>query len=434
MKKNYLILIVLVSFINCSKEDSSTPKATVNTITPINTFIGDTLTLVGQNFTNLNRISLVNEETNAEKNSQIVTNFISKTETEIKFIVPELYHQNVTVYTTGDNPGIEINLFGFIPYSYPNNGSIYRNAEVRQLLNDDIVFLESDTYFIERFKLTNNLTDYNPLPLRKENDYSYYYTSEDSGWILAQGVDVRYNVYSFIDNINNRNLEYSILNEDINGERISQIEYVSNNLAYIMNGRGEMFQVLNGQITSFYDLYPGLNNTPYMSNDYRTYTSTFQVLEDNSIIISPWYQNYILRFSDTNFNVIYFESNPTHYYENNISEPMFFGNIGAFYSNKKIFKSNDYGITWNEYDVDITMDEYDGIQFLGGSQFLFHDGSYRNDASKRHKYISTDNGATWKLIFSSYDLVRDLEISDQYGIANSRQYGLFKFRKFPNGF
>lgn len=430
MKNKYFILIVLISFFSCSKEESST-KATVNTITPINTFIGDTLTLVGHNLTNLTRISLVNEEIDA---AQLVTKFVSKTDTEIKFIVPELYHENVTVYTTADNPGIEIELFGFIPYSYPNNGSIYRHAEVRQLLSNDIAFLESETFYTERFKLTNNLTDYNPLPSRKERDYSYNYTSEDSGWILTRGDTVNYSVYSFTNNIHNRSFEYNISDEDINYESISHIEYVSDNLFYIMTQKGEMYQVLNGKATNFYDIYPGLNNTPYMSDDYKTYTYSFQVLEDNSIIISPWHQNYIIRFTDTSFDVLYFEGMPSTLHESGLSKPIFFGNTGAFYSNQKIFKTNDYGLTWKEYNVDFPMEKYDGIQFLGGSQFILHDGSYRNDFAKRHKYISNDNGASWKLIFISHNVVRDLEISDQYGTAHSDQHGLFKFRKFPNGF
>ena len=432
MKMKYLILIVLVSLFSCSKDDTSSTKASVNKITPANTFIGDTVTLTGTNLNNLTRISLVNEEP-AEKSSQVLNDndFLSKTDTEIKFIVPEMYHENVTVYTTTDSPGIQINLYGFIPYSYINNGSIYRYAEVKQLLSDDIALLESNQFFIERFKMTNNLTDYNPLPSRNTNDHNYYYTSEDSGYILAEGANVWYNIYSFEDHINNRSLEYGITYEDLNGKEISHIEYVSNSSAYVMNRIGEMFRVSDGQITSFSDLYPALENTPYMTDDYMKYTYSFQVLEDNSIIISPWYQNYILRFNATDVEVIYFDDSPSQSHEHGRNEPVFFGNTGAFYSNQKIFKSNDYGLTWNEYDVDVTMDEYDGIQYLGGSQFSLHDGSYRNDSSIRPKYLSTDNGATWKLIYNSYDAIRDLKMSDHYGLATSEQHGLFKFIKFP---
>lgn len=438
MKKKYLILIVIFSFFNCSKDDLDTQKVIVNSLTPINTFIGDTLTLTGQNLLTLKMITLFNKEINTNYNFNKVTHFISKTATEIKFIVPELYHENVTVTTTGDNPEIEIQLFGFIPYSKQHNSSIFRKAEVRQLVSDDLVILESETYFLERFKLTNNLTDYNPLPLRNANDSFFYYTSEHSGWIVARGIKYKsYDVYSFTDDINNRKFEYRILGEDINGERIAYMEFVSPDLAYMMNGIGEMYQILNGQIISFYDIYPELNNSPYMSDNYSKYAVSFQVLEDNSILISPWYQNYILRFSDANVTTINFESIVSNSYENSVSEPTFFGNTGAFYSNNKIFKSTDYGLTWNDHPIDVTMGMYDGIQFLGGSQFLFHDGSYSNDPSIRHKYISTDNGVSWKLIFSSYDFIRDLEISDQYGIANSGpfgSYGLVKFRKFPIGF
>ena len=173
MKHSYLLLLLFIIFYNCS-EDDSFPSSTVYSVTPNKTFIGDTLTLVGQNLTTITAISLRNEAVNK---GQPVTNFISKTDTEIKFIVPELYHQNVTVYANAPvNPGIEIELFGFIPYSKPNTDLTYRDARIQQLLNDDVVFYRT-AYNNGRFKLVNNFTDKITLPSKDENLFGYTTTT-----------------------------------------------------------------------------------------------------------------------------------------------------------------------------------------------------------------------------------------------------------------
>lgn len=437
MKHSYLLLLLFIIFYNCS-EDDSFPSSTVYSVTPNKTFIGDTLTLVGQNLTTITTISLRNEAVNK---GQPVTNFISKTDTEIKFIVPELYHQNVTVYANAPvNPGIEIELFGFIPYSKPNTDLTYRDARIQQLLNDDVVFYRT-AYNNGRFKLVNNFTDKITLPSKDENlfgytDYSYHYTSEYSGWIVASGDNYYdYDIYSFTNDINNRSFEYSISYEELNGESIHQIEFLNNNLAYIMNREGEMFQILNGQLTNFIDLYPNLINTPYVLREYSAYVDSFQVLEDNSIIIYVPRQKYIFRFSENNVNLTYFESNVFTTYENGFSEPVFFSNVGGFYSNQKIYKSYDYGLTWSSHSIEVAMDSEDGIQFIGGSHFLLHDGAGPNDPTKRRKYISTDNGMTWKLIYNSFDRIPNVMISNKYGIVHSSYSSrLYKFRKFPDEF
>ena len=422
MKRFYLIFAILFLFFNCSKNDSEDVLALVESIYPTQTFIGDTLTLTGQNLLRLSKITMRNEDVDLANQ---VNSFISQSDTEIKFIVPELYHENVTVYTTSDNPGLEIELFGFIPYSYPNNGTEYRHAQINQIFNDDIAFFEKEVYGDERFKLTNSYTTKSSLPLRDEEDIEIYYATEDSGWILAASAGYNNSaIYSFENNINNRNLEYNISGEDILLDRIKQIEFLSNNSAYIMYRDGIMFRVTDGEVTSFSDLYPDLSNTPYLSNEYMENTFSFEVIEDGTIVISPGNQNYILRINDTNVNAIYFDTT--------VRDLRFYDNEGSLYSNQKIYKTVDYGITWTEFENRFALGESDGIQYLGGSQYLI----YQNDSFNfDYKiYISLDNCNSWELIYSWSIPMGLIELYENYGFGWRSNNGLLKFRKFPNGF
>lgn len=105
MKRFYLIFAITFLIFNCSKKDSENVSALADSIYSTQTFIGDTLSLTGQNLSRLSKIVISNDDVDL---SSQVNSFISQTDNEIKFMVPELYHENVTIYTTSDNPGLEV--------------------------------------------------------------------------------------------------------------------------------------------------------------------------------------------------------------------------------------------------------------------------------------------------------------------------------------
>ena len=343
-----LTLLCITCLLNCS-EDNNQQNPIVNSLSSTNTYIGDTLTVTGTNLNQIGNIRLYNEDIDEIFSDQ--ANIISETETEIKFIVPELFHEKVTLYL-GSSDRIDLELYGYIPYKFEFNGTVFRNAEVKQILNDNIAYCYHDNWN-QRFKLSNNFTNLENLPSGNSDDEKYYYLNENTGYILTSDF-FNFQVYSFNDNINNRSIEYSISKAELNNgtnSYLRDVKFVSNNLAYIMNKDGEMFQILDGIATPFQDLYPELNSTPYMSQEYMDFTTNFKVLEDNSIIITPWYQNYIFNIKNGEANTITFNGSTSSYdsITNNISEPTFINNLGGFYSKTehKIYKSNDYGQTWN---------------------------------------------------------------------------------------
>jgi hypothetical protein len=434
-----LTLLCITCLLNCS-EDNNQQNPIVNSLSSTNTYIGDTLTVTGTNLNQIGNISLYNEDIDEIFSDQ--ANIISKTETEIKFIVPELFHEKVTVYFGSNIDPIDLELYGYIPYKFEFNGTIFRNAEVTQILNDNIVFCYHDNWN-QRFKLTDNYGNLETLPSGNSNSESYYYITENTGYILTSDF-FNFQIYSFNGDINNRNFEYNISKADLNtstNSNLRDIKFISDNLAYVMNDDGEMFQVLNGAVTSFQNLYPGLSSTPYMSQEYMDFTSDFQVLEDSSILITPWAQNYILRVGNGEVNVLTFSANLTNgnNYSNTRTKPTFINSQGGFYlkGEHKIYKSNDYGQTWTANDINFPNDDNIVIEYLGGNQFILH--RYLINPSNiglKSKYISTDNGNSWRRIFysSREGYGGKIDMYDEYGMTGSSTYGLVKFRKFPDDF
>ena len=208
-----------------------------------------------------------------------------------------------------------------------------------------------------------------------------------------------------------------------------------------MNENGEMFQILDGVVTSFNDVYPLLNNTFYMSQEYKDSVIGFRVLQDKSIYIRSLRQDYILKIKNGELNMINFSSNTSYYdsFSSSFVEPTFFNNEGGFYSKSehKIYKSKDYGQTWTAYDVNSANDENIVIEYLGENQFILH--SYLinpKNIDLKSKYISTDNGNSWRRIFHSSreGYGGNVSMHNEYGLTSSSTYGLVKFRRFPSDF
>ena len=420
--KYFLKLSIIACVLSCSK-DNNQQNPVVNSLSSTNSFIGDTLTLTGTNLNQIGKINLYNEDINEVFSEQAT--MISKTDTEIKFIVPELRHEKATIYFGSNIDPIDIELYGYIPYSFRFNGTVYRNLGPIQILDDNIAYCYHNN-LDQRYKLSNNFTDLEELPNSDLNPTTYYYGSENSGWYKEYNFG-EYNVYSFEDNINNSTFEYSIDSDDINQESIRFIKYLSNELAYVMNSEGELFKVDNGTVTPFSSIYPELNNTPYMTDSYSDNAYHFELLDDNSMLIAPIDQNYIIRIGSEGVNVLYSDD-----VINNVN---FLNNEGCFYSNQKMYRSNDYGQTWTTYDLNLNMTEYDNIFHVGGSQLLFFDNNgHMPNSIKSSVYLSMDNGQNWKRIIETYDQPNYPMMHDNYGLASMGSYGLAKFRKFPDDF
>lgn len=425
----FLKLSILACVMSCSK-DNNQQNPVVNALSSTHSFIGDTLTLTGTNLNQIGNISLFNENINEVFSNQ--ASIISKTDTEIKFIVPELRHEKATIYFSSDIDPIDIELYGYIPYSFRSNGTVYRNLVPIQILDDNIAYCYHNN-FDKLYKLSNKYSDLEELGNIDINPTRYYYDSENSGWFMEFNFS-EYYVHSFEDNINNSSFEYSINMNDINQEAIRFIKYLSNELAYIMNYQGELFKVENGNVTPFSSIYPELSNTPYMTDSYSDSAYYFEILEDNSVLIAPTNQNYLIRIGNNGVNVLYSDDmiNFRYYGRYNVN---FLGNEGGFYSNQKMYRSNDYGQSWTAYDLNLNITEYDNIFYVGGSQLLFFDNNeHMPNTIKSSVYLSVDNGQNWRRIIETYDQPNYPMMHDNYGLSSMGRYGLAKFRKFPDDF
>ncbi|MFY7670599.1 hypothetical protein ACOSP6_05880 [Tenacibaculum sp. MEBiC06402] len=440
-QKYYFFFLVFVIFISsCSNEETIKPKPEFS-ISSYNSFIGDTLTIKGTNLNELGKISIYNESIDPIFSTE--PEVISKSDTEIKFIVPFLYDEIATIYFNSDTEPINFNLFGYIPYKFENNGSIYRYSEVSQILNDNIAFCYDDNTN-RRFKLINNYNNIVNLPSDNSDNYNrIYYADENSGYILSStDYSLADDIYSFNGDINNKSFLFSIKHEDINSSGISKIKFISESLVYVMTSSGEMFQVLNEVVTPLQNLYPELNNTSYLNPVYQSQTiDTFEVLDDNSIIIAPQNQNYIIRINDDGVSETTFGGKTNYYnnFDNTFITPKFYKNNGAFYSSaeQKIYKSTDYGKTWTAYNLGIPTNDNIFVEYLGGDQFILHQYlTNTNNIDLKSRYISTDNGNNWRKIFhtSRWGDIQSIQMYDKYGLTTTSTFGMVKFKKFPNNF
>lgn len=438
--KHFLKLLTIACILSCSEDNNNQQSPMINSLSSTNTFIGDTLTLTGTNLNQIVNISLYNED--IEEVFSDLANIISKTDTEIKFIIPELFHHKATIYFGSNIDPIDIELYGYIPYKFEFNGTIFRFAEVTQILNDNTVFCHHDN-LNQRFKLTDNFSNIENLPPDSSSGERYYYMDENNGYILTSDF-FNFQVYSFNGDINNRSFQYSISKADLNistNSNLRDIKFISDNLAYVMNDDGEMFQILDGIATAFLVLFPQLTSTDYMSTEYIESVIDFQVLEDSTIIFMTWFRKYFFTMKNGEFNTITFASDITFYdkFYNTIVEPIFIKNLGGFYSKSehKIYKSNDYGQTWTANDINFPNDDNIVIEYLGENQFILH--RYLINPSNiglKSKYISTDNGNSWRRIFysSREGYGGKIDMYDEYGMTGSSTYGLVKFRRFPDDF
>ena len=441
MKLNcyFIVLSFIFLLLSCSNEETINSKPEFS-ITSYNSFIGDTITITGKN---LKELDLNKFRIYTDPSILVRPQMISKTDTEFKFIIPVLYDDKAKLFFDTDLELINIELFGYIPYLFEFNGAIYRNSEVTQILNDDIAFCYNDDTNT-RFKLVNGFKDVVSLPTDNSENYNrIYYTDENSGYILSStDYSITDDIYSFNGDINNKSFLFSIKHQDINSYNISEIKFISENLAYLMTNSGEMFQVLNEIVTPLQNLYPELNNTSYLNQAYQNQSIyTFEILDDNSIIIAPNKENYIIRINDDGVSETTFDGKTNYYnnFDNTFITPKFYKNNGAFYSKSegKLYKSSDYGKTWTSYNLGIPTNDNTFVEYIGGNQFILH--QYNSDSSNinlKLRYISTDNGSSWKKIFQSsrWGDIESIQMYDKYGLTTTSTFGLVKFKKFPDNF
>lgn len=413
-------LILVFTIFNCSKDESSSP-AIVNSITPVNTFIGDTLTLVGQNLSDISYVGLYNEEALYGNSASGVSSFISKTDTEIKFIVPELYHENVTLYAKSVKIG-EVNLVGFIPFSSRNVINPFPEiTKVLQILNDDLAFLKLEDGGLLR--ATDKFNNLEVLPVFNNMDIrACHFFNAEKGWVIVYVSQASvYRFYSTEDGGNTLSLEHSVnpyVLDDGNRPFYS-IKYINNNLGYFHLG-GNVYRVDDSGVENIKSLYLELNTSPNSDEDF----SIFDILDNETILLYRQNEMCIVNIENNSVTIV-----PV---SGGVSDFKFFGNVGYYKAGSTIAESTDYGQTWNELSTLNnwhTNFEYGFLDILGPNQFLRTKFNQTNSSLPAKYEITFDNGQIWSTCyFNKSENVRLIAHSNNLGFAD----GSFRYFKFIN--
>lgn len=425
--KKASILILLVLIFSCAKDDSPAPIV-VDSITPANTFISDTLTLVGQNLSRITRIAAYNDNRDFGIMGTQVSTFISQTDTELKFVMPESYHEDVTFYINGDPVG-DVNLFGYIPYSSSSSfdNPIPEINRVLQIVNSDLVFMRQLGGGL--LKVTDKLNTFEGLPfIANMSIVGCHFFNATTGYIYAVN-ESELRVYYTQDGGTTFSLEHSI-NQDAlgNGSLDLSIDYFTENLGYFIKPGGSLFRINENGIENIHNVYPELSTLP--NNDGRY--EGFKLLDDGSLLLynngyQTGEQTLFIRIDGTGVTLIPTPDNDI------IREIKFFDNIGYYTTSGKIVESTDYGQTWNDIYTHEPQSNFDYwiFKILGPNRFL--KTQYYQGLSCCHAQyqISNDNAQTWSnCYFNKYENVGFLKLDHGIGLADGH-YRYFKFIDFP---
>lgn len=441
MKIQHISIIILVSlfFINCSKEDSK-PKAVIDSISSNQTFIGDTLTLMGQNLDEVGNLYLITPSVDIPNDQPTI---ISRDNTEIQFVIPELYHEEVTLYISGYDSPIDLELKGFIPFSrrFSIEGP-YREGtglmKLGQIVNDDLsFFIPEDSGLL---KATNRLDDQQMISIfddKKVVDCHFF--NEERGWVVTVTGSwfYTYNFYFTEDGGDSISLEYSINEADVeinnNNSSIRSVHFINENLGYVYTNHGQIIRFNNGVFENMANIYSEVEYT----NDFAYGEPE---ITDNGIVYLHKSGNMTLTRIENNSVSVY--QIPS---EGILREMKFFDNNLGFYHtyDNKVFKTIDGGVTWNELDINNTFTDDNRVyqsyrySFIEENQIIRNrEYNYSNAVTFRYEYhISYDQGLTWNICLAPYEFenINITNLNDSFGLAvsngNSRY---FKFIKFPN--
>lgn len=435
MKINYSLLILTILFLNCSKDDVE-ETTTIESISSKNTFIGDTLTISGQNINLINSISI---EQYRKDNSFHKISIVSRTKNELKFVIPEIYDKSIRIHTGLNNLTFDLEVHGYIPFSrrtYEDDNP-FRYLKITQLVDDEVAFfIPESPYFIPivggLIRFTDNFEKPEVLTFFKNMEVvDCHFFTKDKGWIVVfttLGYVENYNFYYTEDGGKTVTLKNSVPINKFKNNQISSVAYVDENLGYISTYGFGYYRIKGIEIENIQTVYPELTTKfNYAEGEF----GNLEIL-DNGVILIYNSSDYV-----NNKNIIRIENNTITNFEteNGAQDITFFKSKGFYHTNNKIFESNDYGLSWNQTTTSSDWSSNSEFQFLkiiDTNQFLRR-RYYQTNTMNYAKYeVSFDGGKTWKKCFDlPYENVRFLDFNENYGLTiGDRRY--FKFRKYPN--
>lgn len=388
--KRIIYLLVVLLIVSCSPEEDPKPSVSTQSYTAE---IGDLITLRGNNLGGIQSINIFSKKHSVagavifEESRGTYQNysFINQTETEIQFILPELYADSYVI-KVGDQE-IPLNVKGFIPI---NNVLDFQRAKLSGVKiideNKALGALDSNLYllnngYLDKKFISDGVVFFGVL----ENGDSWYTKTID-----YELYEIYYNLagttsYNLLTTFKNRQLD------PVGVYRPHDILVTPEKQIFISHPEG-IFVLENNVIKKAVDIFPGLD--AYSPDEREIFT--FQLTPAGTI------------YAQLNRGHGYVSLNPKDYtfafsrkFSSDVTGPVFRGNTGYLILpwENLFYKSTDSGITWSESPTPTpTHGEIWNakMNIMDANTVLFFVHSYAGSLPYTIAYITRDGGNSWQ--------------------------------------
>jgi hypothetical protein len=342
----------------------------INSISPLQVKIGDTIKISGTNLTRLHNTLYFLYEDSIYSKDTIKVSFITRDDNEITLKIPEVYHENIILVIPKTN-NFKLEIVGMIPTI-----SKFNYIEQIQVLDENTAFL------LSQFKIYKSKDGFykwdNQIELANKVITSFFFLNENVGWV-AVWEETGNNIYLTVDGGNSFTFKYHINNFSNNS--IRKIRFVSPNRGLFKDNSGNIFIANNDSFENIYDYYPNLSALPFGKTDLWDFT----IINENLIFLDPNDKPYLIKIN--NQNITYSE------FDFSSQAPFFFENIGYVQVNSDIYKTLDFGDSWSK--IKTFEDHYPDIHFFNGLIGCAIVQSYPDEF-----YLTEDGGMTWRKYFT----------------------------------
>jgi hypothetical protein len=368
----YIIPAILICFIfGCSPDDPE-PASTIESVTPDRIQIGDTITIAGSGLGKISNIYFNHKDRNFEAHDVRVTSFISKTEQEIKVIVPILVHENVYIHTPQTN-NYDLELYGFLKLSHR-----FVDPQALQILDENTAFV-IDQWKV--YKSTDGWYTWSLLDFTTNKISSCFFLDENLGWFGVMELP-GISIYETQDGGKTATVKFQI---DPNGEwdeRVRKIQLLSPTKGFFGDGHYNVYRIDGNSWNDVYELYPDMKDLP----GGQVEIWDFNAVDEDLFFLSPNGNRYLIKVDHSVVSSTSFDIWPSH-------APRFHGSTAFLQVNSDIYKTTDSGGAWIR--IKTFENHFPEIYFLSAQKgFAFV------NYTPRKMYRTLDGGATWQIHFT----------------------------------
>lgn len=390
MKKIIYILFPLF-IISCSKGEDPKPSLSDQSYSAE---IGDIITLKGNNLGGVQSVTIFSGEysvpgvTIVEESRGSYQNpfFTKQTETEIQFVLPELYADSY-IMRVGDQE-IPLNIKGFIPLNDVLDFQVDKLTGVK-LIDENKALVVRDRNL---YQLDNG---YHDVTLISRNVRFYDYLENGDSWYAKISDGEFYEIHYSDAGNSSYNLLTTFHRRDINpiGSHPSDI-IITPEKQIFFSLANKAYVKINDEIKSINDVYPGFE--AYSEEEREIYS--FQLTPSGTVYTRLNYGNGYLSLNPGDSTFVFTEK-----FTSMPEGPIFRDNIGYLLLpwENRLYKSTDSGLTWTESSTSTpTHGEelwYTKMNVIDANTILlFVHSSTGYDFPYTIAYITRDGGNTWQ--------------------------------------